>query len=158
MPLKHTPTRLSLTLYDGHQHIQPCRPPSHAPPAPLGDPEPELDLVIQHVDDIEAELAKCKCHHNELWAKYSSQREPQPQTPPTPTEPPSTKASTPVIDGHRNSDDVSAKGFELSNADCPKSMQTDLVAANYNESADRREDAKRALLQRTHNVMGVDEE
>ncbi|KAH8797202.1 hypothetical protein DL96DRAFT_1825346 [Flagelloscypha sp. PMI_526] len=152
----------SLTLSNGSQPTQLRHPPSPAPPPPPRDPEPELELVIEPVDDIEAELAERKPRRNEILAKYSShQGTPQPQTPSIPTEPPSTKASTPVVDGDGDGDGDAvavAEDFELSKAESPKLNADGFGAADYDESADRREDAERALLHRTQDAMDVDED
>ncbi|KAH8826128.1 hypothetical protein DL96DRAFT_1805388 [Flagelloscypha sp. PMI_526] len=153
----------SLTPSNGSQPTQLRRPPSPspappAPPAPPRDPEPELELVIEPVDDIEAELAEHKRRRNEILAKYSShQGTPHLQTPSIPTEPPSTKASTPVGDGDGDVA-ATAEDFELSKAEFPKLNADGFGAADYDESADRREDAERALLHLTQDAMDVDED
>ncbi|KAH8797215.1 kinase-like domain-containing protein [Flagelloscypha sp. PMI_526] len=95
----------SSTPFNGSQPTQrrchPSPPPALPPLPPPHDPGSELELVIEPIDDIEAKLAERKRRRNEILAKYSShQGTPQPQTPSVPTESPSTKASTPVGDGH----------------------------------------------------------
>ncbi|KAH8797208.1 hypothetical protein DL96DRAFT_1688773 [Flagelloscypha sp. PMI_526] len=148
----------SLTPSNGSQSTQrrcpPSPPPALPPPPPLQDLGPELELVIEPVDDIEAELAERKRRRNEILAKYSShQRTPQPQTPSVPTESPSTRAPTPV--GNGDGDATAAEDFELSIAESPK-LNTDYFgAADFDESADRREDATPILLHRTQDAMDV---
>ncbi|KAH8826167.1 hypothetical protein DL96DRAFT_1816578 [Flagelloscypha sp. PMI_526] len=98
------PAPTPLTPSNGSQLTQLRRPPSPSPappPPPTRDPEPELELVIEPVDDIEAELGNAV-------------------TPSIPTEPPSTKASTPVIDGDGDRDAATAEDFKLSKAESSK--------------------------------------
>ncbi|KAH8797224.1 kinase-like domain-containing protein [Flagelloscypha sp. PMI_526] len=72
-------------------------------------------------------------------AKYTST-----STPSFPTEPPSTKASAPVRDD--DVDAAAAEVFEFSKAESSTLNADGLGAANYHGSADRLEEAKRALL------------
>ncbi|KAH8826172.1 kinase-like domain-containing protein [Flagelloscypha sp. PMI_526] len=118
---------------------QPHRPLS--PPPPPRDPEPELLLAIEPIDDIEVDLAEHKHCRNEILAK---------------NKPLVTKASTHVRDG--DGDTVAAEDFELSKAKSQKLDADRFGAVDYCESADCREDAECALLPRPRDAMGVSQE
>ncbi|KAH8826156.1 hypothetical protein DL96DRAFT_1710756 [Flagelloscypha sp. PMI_526] len=137
-PLVVEASSLKWDIEEGERRCPPSPPPTLPPHPPLHDPGPELELLIEPVDNIEAELAERKRRRNEILAKNSShQRTPPPQTPSVPTESPSTKASTPVGDG--DGDATAAEDFGLK--------------PNL-----RNLDAERALLHRTQDVMEGDED
>ncbi|KAH8826154.1 hypothetical protein DL96DRAFT_1805448 [Flagelloscypha sp. PMI_526] len=123
------------------------RPPSPALPPPPRDPEPELELVIEPVDDIEAEFSQNANAAEPLNLQlHSLHRASFHECP------------TPVGDGNGDGETTAAEDFELSKAESPKLNADGFGAADYDESADRREDAERALLHRTQDAMDVDED
>ncbi|KAH8826126.1 kinase-like domain-containing protein [Flagelloscypha sp. PMI_526] len=145
------------TPSNGFQPTNLRRPPCPAPPLYPPDLEPEFELVIEPVNDIEVELAERKRRRNGILAKYSPrQGTTQPQTSSILPEPPSTKASTLV--GVGDGEAAASEDFEFSNAKSPKLNAVGFGAANYDKSADRREDAERALVHRTQDAMDVDED
>ncbi|KAH8826134.1 kinase-like domain-containing protein [Flagelloscypha sp. PMI_526] len=119
------------TPSNGFQPTNLRRPPCPAPPLYPPDLEPEFELVIEPVNDIEAELAERKRRRNGILAKHTS---------------------TLVRGG--DGEASASEDFELSKA---KSLKL-FGAADYDESAARREDAERALLHSTQDAMDIDED
>ncbi|KAH8797213.1 kinase-like protein [Flagelloscypha sp. PMI_526] len=115
------------------------RPPSPALPPPPRDPEPELELVIEPPSTVLSKEPLNLQLHSLHRASFH-------------------ECPTPVGDGNGDGETTAAEDFELSKAESPKLNADGFGAADYDESADRREDAERALLHRTQNAMDVDEE
>ncbi|KAH8797206.1 kinase-like protein [Flagelloscypha sp. PMI_526] len=136
------------TPSNGFQPTNLRRPPCPAPPLYPPDLEPEFELFIE---------PNVNRRRNGILAKYSPrQGTPQPQTSSILSKPPSTKASTLV--GIGDGEAAASEDFEFSNAKSLKLNADGSGAADYDESADRREDAERALLHRIQDAMDVDEE